>query len=333
MSGDLSTAELAEASVPAEPGRAGWRRHGRVLRLAAVPLTIALIGTAAAGGAHYRVHSGDTLSGIAVDHHTTVDVLRSLNHIPATSDLIRVGQVLTLPAAAPRPTVPTPVTKPTTAAPTTKVVTYVVRSGDNLTAIARHYSVSIASIVTRNHLRADGMIFIAQHLQIAVPVSNGPTSFAGRTYPPATVAKANHHRAILAQRKQPSTATVKAMIVATAHKLGLDPALALAIGWQESGFQQRVVSPADAVGIMQVVPSTGDYISTYLVHRHLDLLDPADNITAGVALLKALTAAAPVDKAIAGYYQGIESVLAKGMYADTKAYVASVQVLRKHFAS
>src|SRR5439155_14282985 len=116
---------------------------------------------------------------------------------------------------------------------------------------------------------------------------------------------ANRHRATLAERSLPSQAQTRAMITRTAKKIGLDPALALAIGWQESGFQQRVVSPADAVGIMQVVPSTGDYISTYLVHRHLDLLDPADNITAGVALLKALTAAAPVDKAVAGYYQGI----------------------------
>lgn len=322
MSADLSTA------VPAP---SWWRRHHGALRLAAVPLAVTLVGTAAAGGAHYRVRSGDTLSGIAQDHHTTVDVLKSLNHIPRTSDLILVGQVLTLPAAAPRPA-PAPVAKPTPAKPTTKLITYVVRSGDNLTAIARHYGVSIASIVERNHLRADGLIFVSQHLQVSVPVTDGPTSFAGRTYPPATVARANHHRALLAQRSEPSPASVKGKIIAAAHKAGLDPALALAIGWQESGFQQRVVSPADAVGIMQVVPSTGDYISTYLVHRHLDLLDPDDNITAGVALLKALTAAAPLDKAVAGYYQGIESVLSKGMYADTRSYVASVLLLRKHFA-
>jgi hypothetical protein len=87
------------------------------------------------------------------------------------------------------------------------------------------------------------------------------------------------------------------------------------------------------VGIMQVVPSTGDYISTYLVHRHLDLRYAADNITAGVALLSALTKAAPVDKAVAGYYQGLGSVLTRGMYADTKVYVASVLRLRKQFAA
>ena len=159
-----------------------------------------------------------------------------------------------------------------------------------------------------------------------------PTSFAGRTYPPATLAAAARHRSALRAHEQPSKAKTRAMITRTAKKFGLDPALALAIGWQESGFQQTVVSPADAIGIMQVVPSTGDYISKYLVHRKLDLLDPADNVTAGVALLVALTQAARIDKAVAGYYQGIESVLAKGMYADTKVYVANVLHLRKIFA-
>jgi soluble lytic murein transglycosylase-like protein len=313
----------------------GWRRHARAVQLVSLPLAVALVGTAAAGSTStIRVRSGDTLSGIAAGHHTTVDILRGLNHIAADTDLIQVGQRLLIPAAAPavaRTVTPQPVAKPV---PTTRIVTYVVRSGDNLTAISRHYKVAMTAVSTRNHLGKDGMIFTGQHLQIEVPVvvKNASNTFAGRTYPPATVAAANQHRASLARLGQPSQAQIRALILSTAKQWGLDPALALAVGWQESGFQQRVVSPADAIGVMQVVPSTGDYISTYLAHRRLDLLDPQDNITAGVALLRALTKAAPVDKAIAGYYQGLGSVLTRGMYADTKAYVASVQRLRSQFA-
>ena len=233
--------------------------------------------------------------------------------------------MLLLPAAA-----PAPVAKPRSE-PTTKVVTYVVRAGDTVEAIAHHYGVTAAGITTHNHLNGRGLILIGQRLQVVVPVA--PTSFAGRTYPPATLAAAARHRSALRAHAQPSKADTRAMITRTAKRLGLDPALALAIGWQESGFQQTVVSPADAIGIMQVVPSTGDYISTYLVHRKLDLLNPADNITAGVALLVALTKAASIDKAVAGYYQGIESVVAKGMYADTKSYVTSVLQLRQSFAA
>ncbi|MDX6221410.1 MAG: hypothetical protein QOD91_464 [Frankiales bacterium] len=312
----------------------GWRRHARAVRLLALPLAVGLIGTVAAGRTTtISVRSGDTLSGLAVTHHTTVDTLRQLNHIAADDDLILVGQRLLIPAAAPAVTsTATPVAKP---AATTKIVSYVVRSGDNLTAIAARYKVTMSAVSTRNHLRTDGMIFIGQQLQIEVPVvvKNANNTFAGRTYPSATVASANRHRAYVSARPQPSPAQTKAMIISTAKKWGLDPALALAVGWQESGFQQSVVSPADAVGIMQVVPSTGEYISTYLVHRHLDLRYAADNITAGVALLSALTKAAPVDKAVAGYYQGLGSVLTRGMYADTKVYVASVLRLRKQFAA
>ena len=310
-----------------------------MIRLAAVPVAIALIATAAVGRtATIRVHSGDTLSQLAVTHHTTVSKLRQLNHIPANSSLIIAGQKLLIPAAGPRPAKHSTHTASSThkaaASSHTRVITYTVRSGDYLSAIANHYKVSVAAIASRNHLRTTNLIFVGQRLRIAVrvKVSNPHNSFAGRTYPDSTVAAADHNRAALARHRQPTRAQTRAMIIRTARAWGLNPALALAIGWQESGFQQRVVSPANAIGVMQVVPSTGRYISRYLVGRHLDLLDPADNITAGVALLNALVRAAPLDKAIAGYYQGIESVMSRGMYADTKVYVRSVLRLRHQFS-
>jgi soluble lytic murein transglycosylase-like protein len=37
------------------------------------------------------------------------------------------------------------------------------------------------------------------------------------------------------------------------------------------------------------------------------------------------------DAAIAGYYQGMSSVQNRGMFADTKRYVANVQALRGRF--
>ena len=61
----------------------------------------------------------------------------------------------------------------------------------------------------------------------------------------------------------------------------------------------------------------------------LDLLDTDDNITAGVLLLKVLTQQADTTSdAIAGYYQGLASVEANGMYSDTKQYVSNVKALR-----
>lgn len=82
---------------------------------------------------------------------------------------------------------------------------------------------------------------------------------------------------------------------------------------------------------MQVIPSSGEWASE-LVGRKLNLLDPYDNATAGVAIIRALVSTSKtLDLAIAGYYQGQYSVSKHGMYADTKQYVASVKALMKQF--
>jgi soluble lytic murein transglycosylase-like protein len=148
-----------------------------------------------------------------------------------------------------------------------------------------------------------------------------------RHYPTSVTAAAARHRARLAHRRLPSRITVRLLIRRTAREVGLDPALALAVAQQESGFQQRVVSPADAIGVMQVLPATGRWLST-VVGRPLDLLDTEDNVLAGVVLLAVLTRAAPAHLAVAGYYQGLASVRRNGMYPDTRRYVANVLDLR-----
>ena len=118
------------------------------------------------------------------------------------------------------------------------------------------------------------------------------------------------------------------MIVATARRHGVDPRLALAISWQESGWNQRQVSVANAIGTMQVIPSSGEWASQ-MVGRRLNLLNTQDNITAGVAIIRSLTRSAKnLDQAIAGYYQGLYSVQRNGMYTDTKQYVAAIKAHR-----
>ena len=76
--------------------------------------------TAAAetGEQTYKVKSGDSLTRIAKDHGTTLTALRKLNHL--TTDKIKVGDILKIPAkAAPAPTAApepaTPVAAPATA--------------------------------------------------------------------------------------------------------------------------------------------------------------------------------------------------------------------------
>jgi soluble lytic murein transglycosylase-like protein len=113
--------------------------------------------------------------------------------------------------------------------------------------------------------------------------------------------------------------------------MGVDPALALAFAYQESGFQQTAVSPANAIGTMQVIPASGEWASQ-LVGRKLNLLDPYDNATAGIAIIRSLVRTSDtLDIAIGSYYQGQYSVTTHGMYADTKAYVKAVKAHMKNF--
>lgn len=74
---------------------------------------------------------------------------------------------------------------------------------------------------------------------------------------------------------------------------GLDPTIALGIGRQESSFEHNIKSPAQAVGIMQLLPLTAmkhnqalnGFSSKEVAGK---LLDPATNIQSGVAYLKSL---------------------------------------------
>jgi N-acetylmuramoyl-L-alanine amidase len=159
-----------------------------------------------------------------------------------------------------------------------------------------------------------------------------PSSFLGFSYPAAVVSSANENKALLNASPVPSREEMKNIVTDTARRMGVDPSLALAFAFQESGFNQRAVSPANAIGTMQVIPSSGQWASD-LVGRKLNLLDPYDNATAGVAIIRQLLATSKdQDTAIAGYYQGQYSVSKYGMYDDTKAYLAAIKAHQKNFS-
>ena len=84
------------------------------------------------------------------------------------------------------------------------------------------------------------------------------------------------------------------------------------------------MSYTDAVGVMQLMPIAQTWASQ-LAGRTLDRYDAQDNVTGGVLIIRALMATADSrEQAIAGYYQGLYSVRTKGLYEDTKKYVATV---------
>ena len=114
---------------------------------------------------------------------------------------------------------------------------------------------------------------------------------------------------------------------------GAPASLAAAIAWQESGFNNAMVSRANARGIMQVMPGTWNWVQRNLGVGPLNPTSAEDNVRAGSAYLARLLRDAGGDErlAAAGYYQGLHSVRTRGMFDDTRRYVDNVFALRARF--
>ncbi|MCA1781657.1 MAG: LysM peptidoglycan-binding domain-containing protein [Intrasporangiaceae bacterium] len=313
----------------------------------------------------YTVRSGDTLIGIAQRHRTTARALAALNKISLTKH-INPGQKLRVPesgataakaASSSKPAAtpaPAPAAKP--AATSTATSTYTVRSGDTLIGIAQRHRTTARALAALNKISLTKHIKPGQKLRVpesgataakaassSKPAKPSGTSqpemstpfnsggYSAKHFPSTTVSAAKKNHELLSTMPVPTREQTKAMIIATATRHGVDPALALAIGYQESGWNQRQVSVANAIGVMQVIPASGDWAGS-MIGRELNLLDAQDNVTAGVVIIRALQrATSDEETAIASYYQGLTSVRTKGMYSDTRSYVRNIQALRAKF--
>ena len=122
-------------------------------------------------------------------------------------------------------------------------------------------------------------------------------------------------------------------IASIAEANGVPGSLAAAIAWQESGFDNSVVSSADARGVMQVIPGTWDFVQNALDAGQLDPSSSSDNIRAGVLYLRYLLDQTGGDPstAAAAYYQGLDSVQSNGLLPETERYVDNVMALRSRF--
>ncbi|WP_179429274.1 lytic transglycosylase domain-containing protein [Spelaeicoccus albus] len=296
--------------------------------------------TAGASSTTYTVEAGDSLYAIALEHHTTVAALQKANDM-GDSTMIRIGETLKLSGAGSSSgskssdsgsdhSTSHHSTSPhsTNKAPTT----YEVKSGDTLFGIALKFHTTVDALQKANGMGDSTVVRTGQTLRTSSKkLPHVAKSFSGRDYPDETHHAAQINKDALLRANLPSSEAMQRMVAEVARAYGVDPALAQAVAYQESGFHMAVVSPANAIGTMQVVPSSGRWASG-LAGRKLNLLSPKDNVTAGVVILKYLTTHAKKEsKAIAGYYQGYSSVTHNGMYDDTRRYVNNVQTLKKRF--
>ncbi len=312
-------------------------------------LAVALVvpATAAANYAHV-VTRGESLASVAAADGLSVGQLAAANGLSTSSQLI-TGATLQIPPQGATSSVATsPVlsagagdqelgeapdgdesTAAGTATPavlTTTTGGYRVQPGDTLSGIAAANGLSVDQLAAQNGLSPTGVLLSGTTLSLgggsaaAIPV-------ASTTPVPAS--------APASAGAQPTTQMVSPGDVGSvAAAEGVSPSLAEAIGYQESGFNNGLVSRTGATGVMQIEPGTWRYIGQNLATPPpLSPYSAHDNIRGGVLLLHSLLYQTGGDPALAaaGYYQGLDSVRRHGMYADTQRYVNDVMALRSRF--
>jgi soluble lytic murein transglycosylase-like protein len=303
--------------------------------------TFATLAAAPAAGAHvaHTVAPGETLWGIASQSNLTTRTVAIYNglapdaaivsgstlKIPSVAEgagaLANAGVTAATPAAAGSAgqTIPAPRAEAPSA-----LGGYVVRPGDTLSGLAARTPVSVARLAWVNGLAPDAKLLTGTVLKLPVgaPVLSRPPSSA-----PAV-------RVVPAAAPSPTPARLDAQRVKhLAAEHGAPASLAAAIGWQESGFNNAVVSTANARGVMQVMPGTWDWVQSNLSRSQLDPASADDNVRAGSLYLANLLrqTGGDVRTAVAGYYQGLSSVRSRGMFDDTKRYVDNVLALQRRF--
>ena len=179
-----------------------------------------------------------------------------------------------------------------------------VRSGESFFSIAERYHVSPWRVARVNRLSLMTTIVPGQRLVLP------PSAYLGES------------------NADPNRDAIRAALDRWSGVYGVDPKLARAVAWMESGFQQDVVSSAGAIGVMQLLPDSWTWVDEALLGEPTPRTYDG-NIRAGVRLLRWQLDEfeGDVRLALAGYYQGARAVRDRGLFDDTKQYVAVVQQL------
>jgi LysM repeat protein len=295
-----------------------------------------LIAPAAASAAFpHVVAPGESLSSVAALDGLSVSELAAANGISTDSQLI-AGSTLQIPpqggTIALTPSAPVSSSAVSTPVSSTVGISssggYLVQPGDTLSAIAARAGISVSALASMNSLDVNGILPAGATLSL--PGAGAPVTASAETQPVGTPAEGNPTNPPYPTPERVSGGEISS--IASAN--GVPSSLAEAIGWQESGWNNDLVSSADARGVMQILPGTWDWIQRTLTAGHpLAPASAADNVRGGVLLLRSLLNSTGGDSAMAaaGYYQGLSSVQQHGMYSDTEQYVRSVSALQQHF--
>lgn len=284
----------------------------------------------------YVVQPGDTLSAIAARAGVSAASLAAANGLNPNAFLL-IGTVLHLSGSSASSGTAVPASDATSSGGS-----YVVQAGDTLSAIAARAGTTVDALASANGV--DPSHYLLTGTVLRVPSGSG----SGSTIDVSMSSDSSNSSAATGQPvgataegtptdpPYPTAERVTASEVGSvAAANGVPASLADAIAWQESGFNNDLVSSADARGVMQILPGTWDWIQHSLDTGGSPLApaSAADNVRGGVLLLHSLLDSTGGDPAMAaaGYYQGLPSVIQNGVYPSTQNYVNSVLSLERQF--
>jgi LysM repeat protein len=281
---------------------------------------LAICAPASAGVIHI-VQPGETLWSIASSNNFTTRSLAAANGMSENANIV-IGSKITIPTISEAASAlqNAGISTGTGSAGPGPMGSYVVRPGDTLTAIAARSGVGLNAVAFMNGLDPKKPLLIGTVLKLPGTIAASGPAPTQREVPNAP--------------PYPTPERVSGTQIgqiAAAH--GVPASLAKAIGWQESGFNNNLVSSANARGVMQILPGTWSWINSNLAMSPLNASSAADNVHAGVLYLGQLLhdTGGNIPKAVAAYYQGLGSVRERGMLPDTRRYVDDVLALRARF--
>jgi LysM repeat protein len=279
----------------------------------------------------HTVQPGETLWSIAAANNFTTHALAAYNGLSDDAGVV-VGSTIQIPAeseaaaalgrgAGAGPEAAATASQASSAPPPAGA--YTVEPGDTLSEIAARSGVTVSQIAWMNGLDPNAPLLAGTGLKLP---AQAPVAAPAQAQPaPVTLPNAEPNAT-------PSRLT-STQIGQVASEHGVSPSLAAAVAWQESGFDNGVISAANARGVMQVMPGTWSWVQQNLAGRTLDPNSAVDNVSAGSLYLSQLLRDAGGDEALAAayYYQGEGSVRAIGTLPETRQYVADVLALRSRF--
>lgn len=216
---------------------------------------------------------------------------------------------------------------------------YTLRSGDTLSGIAARFGVSVERIASANGIDNIHRIYAGTRLSIpgesdTTAASGGIKSDGGKGDVKATTVRARSARFPALLQARPERLALEPTFDKWASAYGVPADLLKALAWMESGWQNSVVSSAQAVGVGQLTPATVDFVSGQLIGTPLDPRVPDQNIRMSARYIRYLMdqTGGDVRSTLAAYFQGLGSVRRGGILAVSRWYTDSILALRPLFA-